>query len=108
MKRCFLSLIILITLISTCNKNPIDPVLSEIETYIHHDPVRALSSLDSIDKNQLGSKKERAHFALIKSMALDKNYIDIASDSIIAPAVEYYSKHGNADEKMNTLSGSEY
>lgn len=103
MKRCFLSLIILITLISACNKNPIDPVLSEIETYIHHDPVRALNSLDSIDKNQLGSKKERAHFALIKSMALDKNYIDIASDSIIAPAVEYYSKHGNADEKMKSF-----
>lgn len=35
-------------------------------------------------------------------MALDKNYIDVTSDSIIRPAVEYYSRHGSADERLKT------
>jgi tetratricopeptide (TPR) repeat protein len=33
-------------------------------------------------------------------MALDKNYIDLTTDSIIAPAVKYYSKHGSADDRL--------
>ena len=31
-----------------------------------------------------------AKYALLLSQALDKNYIDLQSDSIIAPAVRYY------------------
>ena len=33
-------------------------------------------------------------------MALDKCYIDLKNDSIIAPAVRYYSRHGSADDRL--------
>ena len=33
-------------------------------------------------------------------MAMDKNYIDLQSDSIIAPAMVYYQNHGSADERL--------
>ena len=35
-------------------------------------------------------------------MALDKNWIDLASNSIIAPAVSYYNNHGSKEEKLMT------
>lgn len=41
-------------------------------------------------------------YALLLSIALDKNYIDVTNDSIIAPAVKNYAKHGSADEKLKT------
>lgn len=33
-------------------------------------------------------------------MALDKNYIDVTNDSIIAPAIAYYKNHGSSDDKL--------
>jgi len=46
---------------------------------------------DSIDSASLSTERGRAIHALLLSQALDKNYIDIASDSIIAPAVKYFA-----------------
>ena len=37
------------------------------------------------------------------SQALDKNYIDLQSDSIIAPAVRYYENHGTPDERLKVF-----
>ena len=44
-----------------------------------------------------------AKYALLLSQALDKNYIDLQSDSIIAPAVRYYENHGTPDERMKAF-----
>ena len=46
--------------------------------------------LEGIDKSELTSKELEAKYALLLSQALDKNFIDLQSDSIIAPAVNYY------------------
>ena len=43
----------------------------------------------------------RAKYALLRSMALDKNYIDVADDSLINVAVEWYSRRGDADGPQN-------
>ena len=52
----------------------------------------ALSILqDSIDTTTLNTERGRAIYAVLLSQALDKNYIDLTSDSIIAPAVEYFA-----------------
>ena len=50
----------------------------------------AFRVLEGIDKSELTSKELEAKYALLLSQALDKNYIDLQSDSIIAPAVRYY------------------
>ena len=55
-----------------------------------------------IDKSELTSKELEAKYALLLSQALDKNYIDLQSDSIIAPAVRYYENHGTPDERLLT------
>jgi hypothetical protein len=84
----------------SCQSDRIRQELLAVETYLNAEPERALRVLDSMDVEDLHRRRDRAHYALLKSMALDKNYIDLTSDSLIAPAVEYYSKYGTPDEKM--------
>ncbi|MBO7278321.1 MAG: hypothetical protein J6U70_01810 [Bacteroidales bacterium] len=84
----------------SCQSDRIRQELLAVETYLNAEPERALRVLDSMDVEDLHRRRDRAHYALLKSMALDKNYIDLTSDSLIAPAVAYYSRHGTADEKM--------
>ena len=87
--------------VSSCGRGvPVE--LMEIETYIDDSPAQALSALDSIPSVRLKSFEARAKYALLKSMALDKNYVDVLSDSIISPAVKYYARHGSADDKLKT------
>ena len=75
-------------------------VLEDVESYIEARPDSALAVLEGIDKSELTSKELEAKYALLLSQALDKNYIDLQSDSIIAPAVRYYENHGTPDERL--------
>ena len=79
--------------------NEMDIAENLIETH----PDTALSILSAIDKSRLGDKEERARYALLMSMALDKNYIDTTSFAVLQPAIDYYLKHGTPDEKLRTL-----
>ena len=80
-----------ITLFS-CQKSEIFCHLIQIEGYIQDAPAMALDSLRLIDLKAIRTPKEKGLYHLLLSMALDKNYIDIDSDSLIRPAVDYYSK----------------
>lgn len=76
----------------------LDRADSLMETY----PDSSLSILQVIDKENLGSKKERARYALLMSMALDRNYIETTKFDVLQPAIDYYLKHGNPNEKLRT------
>ena len=94
-----------ITIVS-CNgarKNETYRALKDVESYMEERPDSALAALQDIDKAELTSKELEAKHALLLSQALDKNYIDLQSDSIIAPALRYYLRKGNNDEKLKTL-----
>lgn len=65
-------------------------------------PDSALTVLQSIPSDELNNHTQRAKHALLTSMALDKNYIDVAEDSIINVAVDYYSQKGGAEEKTKS------
>jgi hypothetical protein len=84
---------------------PISPALTElkdIECIIQEEPKEALTRLNEIDKNSLSGTQEKGLYALLLSMALDKNYIDLQSDSIITPAVQYYSRRGDKQHRFLT------
>ena len=94
-----------ITIVS-CNdarKSETYRLLEDVDSYIEARPDSALAVLEGIDKSELTSKELEAKYALLLSQALDKNYIDLQSDSIIAPAVNYYKYHGTDDERFRTL-----
>ncbi|MBQ7773332.1 MAG: hypothetical protein IJ383_04640 [Bacteroidales bacterium] len=101
MRLLFLIISSLLFFACSGNKNVIT-TLNEVAFYIEEEPERALSQLREIKDNLGNSKEIRAKHALLHSMALDKNYIDLTNDSIIAPAVEYYSRKGSNNEKFLT------
>lgn len=74
-----------------------------VEDMLSFSPDSALSILSKTDTGLLDSEKLKARYSLLKSIALDKNKIDICSDSIIAEAVSYYSSKGNECEKARTF-----
>lgn len=66
-------------------------------------PDSALTVLYSIEKTSLGDDKEKARYALLMSMALDKNYIDTTSFDVLQPAIDYYLEKGTPEERLRTL-----
>ena len=70
------------------------------ESLLYQQSDTALTILRGIDPQALSSKKESARYALLMSAALDKNYIDIASDTLIARADDYYSRNNNLRYRM--------
>lgn len=77
--------------------------MNEAERLIQTRPDSSLSILSAIDKLTLGDDEEKARYALLMSMALDKNYIDTTTFEILQPAIDYYLKKGTSDEKLRTL-----
>lgn len=77
--------------------------MNHAENFIETNPDSALSILSAIDRHRLGDDEERARYALLMSMALDKNYIDTTSFDVLQPAIDYYLRHGSPDERLRTF-----
>ncbi|MBO5814533.1 MAG: hypothetical protein J6R30_00285 [Bacteroidales bacterium] len=106
MKERFILPIITVCILASCisrTDSMTALILDDVQTYMDEQPDSALTILQAIDTSSIATKKIEAKYALLLSQALDKNYIDLQSDSIIAPAVRYYDNHGSAEEKMKTL-----
>lgn len=100
MKRLLVLLLCTSVVFLSCKDNQIGSALTSAEISMNDNPESSLEILESIDKDLLSTRKQKAKFALMYSMALDKNYIDIKTDSIIAPALEYYQIHGPKEERF--------
>lgn len=62
----------------------------------------ALAVLEGIPASNVKGKEMSARYALLKSMALDKNCIDTTTFDVLQPAIDYYIKHGTPDEQLRT------
>ena len=65
-------------------------------------PDSSLIILDSIQPSALNERGLKARYALLKSMALDKNYVDTTTFDVLQPAIDYYLENGTLDEKLRT------
>lgn len=101
MKRLFG--ILFIILLSGCSIREVKSKLDDVESYIAERPDSALVVLESIDSTALKTKGLKAHHALLHAMALDKNYIDVADDSLASIAVKYYQKRGDKRNLVRSL-----
>ena len=95
--RCILPLVFLLLSLS-CKTEMLNTAEYLLETH----PDSSLAIMNSIDIHDLHSQEERARYSLILSAALDKNYIDIQSDSIISVAVDYYSNRKCSNYRMRS------
>lgn len=89
--------------LATCKENlAYNHVMDRAETLMETAPDSAYSLLKSLDSGKIGNKKSEARYALLMSMALDKNYIDLCDFSVLQPAIDYYTDHGFDEEKQRT------
>lgn len=96
-------LTIIIFAIVGCDRHSVaSEKLNLAESLMDSKPDSALSILNAVNVETLNGKKDKARYALLKSMALDKNYIDTTSLDILQPAIDYYLRKGTADEKLRT------
>ena len=86
----------------SCTDHEVIRQLDDVEAYINEHPDSALSVLDSLSTTGIQGREANAKFALLYSIALDKSYIDATDDSLINIAVDWYRKHGTADERLKT------
>lgn len=86
-----ISLFVYIILLEACTPWTIIQQLNEAELLLQEVPDSALSLLNGIDQSRVITKKDYAKYALLLSAALDKNYIDVTSDSLIRIATDYYA-----------------
>lgn len=73
------------------------------ESLMETEPDSALTILNKINLAKMTDGEETARYALLKSMALDKNYVDTTTLDILLPAIQYYTHNGSADDKLRTL-----
>ncbi|MGM9714243.1 MAG: hypothetical protein ACI3Y5_09070 [Prevotella sp.] len=98
-----ISLLFILLAFAGCNRNKeTEDKMNMADSLMTSRPDSALAILSKIDTTLLSSRELRARYALLKSMALDKNYIDTTSFIILKPAIDYYLKHGTPDEQLRT------
>ena len=74
--------------------------LLQAETVMNEHPDSALNFLKGIAQPELKTQAHHARYALLYSQALDKNYIDLTSDSLISIAVDYYKDRDDVKAKF--------
>ena len=102
MKRHILFAAVVLSIAVSCTDRGIIRALDDIESCLSEHPDSALSVLDSLSTTGIQGREANAKFALLYSMALDKSYIDATDDSLINIAVDWYRKHGTADERLKS------
>lgn len=100
-KMRYVLFVISVILLSACNRHSeMEETLTETEAIMDEHPDSALALLDGIEAGDLRSEKLRAYFALLKSQAMDKNFIDVKDDSLISIARNYYSDSNDRYHRM--------
>lgn len=95
--------LITIVLLAACNRDtPILEQMDMAENILNTKPDSALTILENIPVTNIKGKEIKAKYALLKSMALDKSYIDTTTFDVLQPAIDYYIKKGSPDEKLRT------
>lgn len=88
--------------IASCSNSKQQEVLNRAEALMEAHPDSAFSLLKVIEGSELISRTEQARYALLMSMALDKNYIDTTTFDVLQPAIDYYLKMGTPNEQLRT------
>lgn len=76
--------------------------VADVWSYIQERPDSALSVMNMLDVSSYHGRT-LAEYQLLKAMAMDKNYIDVASDSLAGPAAEYFHRHGPKEKEMMAM-----
>lgn len=85
------------------NSVEVNTELDLAEKLLPNKPDSSYIILNNIDTLTLNNENTEARYSLLKTMAIDKMGIDTTNLEVIQPAVDYFLKHGNPDEKLRTF-----
>lgn len=100
MYKSFIFLIVVFPLCLYCENRSVNKRFAKAEILMNDAPEEALSILQSVPLSALKSEGQYAHYALLTSWALDKNYIDVYSDTLAIVAANYYEKTQDHRSRM--------
>ena len=82
--RLMLIIVLCCSVIVSCGHDDTETCLTSSELNMEDNPELSLKILKAINTLELTTERQQARYSLLYSIALDKNLIDITSDSIIA------------------------
>lgn len=95
-----ISLLFAILSLVGCGRNSVvESELNHAQKIMRQRPDSSLNIIERINPEDITRRSTRAYYSLLYSQALDKNEIDLTSDSLIRPAVAYYQNHGRNIDK---------
>lgn len=105
MKEKVIFLLLIIMLLASCAGNrKYDDLMQRADSImnVNDDSAKvAIRMLDGV-KSQLPefSQSQKMRYELLRHKAMNKAYISFTSDSIMKEVVDYYDRHGSANERM--------
>ena len=100
MKQLILLCLLAFPLVSCVRERALIREMDRVESCVNEKPDSALALIRVLDGLPLPTRGLRARHALLLTMAQDKCYIDVAEDSTILVAYNYYRHHGNKRERL--------
>ena len=88
-----------------------ESIITEAEQLLNSKPDSALVVLEEIrDSKADWPHSQQMHYELVYAQAQNKAYVNFTTDSIVLSLVDYYGRHGNANEQMmaNYIMGCAY
>lgn len=93
----FIGIVLLLAGCGGGENRRIEAVVAEAAGLLRSRPDSALRLIESIDPGRISRRRTRAGYALVYSAALDKNYVDVDRDTLIATADRYYATRPCSD-----------
>lgn len=105
MKEKVLYLLLIIMILTSCAGNrKYDDLMQRADSIMNVDDDSAKVAIRMLDgvESQLPefSKAQKMRYELLRHKAMNKAYISFTSDSKMKEVVEYYDRHGSANERM--------
>ena len=105
MKEKVIFLLLTIMLLTSCAGNrKYDDLMLRADSIMNADDDSAKVAIRMLDgvKSQLPefTQAQKMRYGLLRHKAMNKAYISFTSDSIMKEVVDYYDRHGSANERM--------
>ena len=96
---------------SCVHDKEVDHIVSNAEQLLNTNPDSSLFILDNIREDKsTWSRSQQMRYELVYAQAQNKAFVNFTTDSIALVLVDYYNRHGNANEQMmaNYILGCAY
>ena len=110
-RKQYLFLPILAFILFSCTDQHAESIITKAEQLLNTKPDSALAVLDDIQESKEDwPRSQQMRYELVYAQAQNKAYVNFTTDSIVLSLVDYYERHGNANEQMmaNYMAGCAY